>query len=591
MQVLNNLIGNATKFTENGTIVVEVNEVFKDNNNIVLEFCVEDSGIGISEENIKKLFNAFEQGDNSNTRKYGGTGLGLMICKQIITLMHGEISVSSKLGVGTKLTFTIKIEYVDGLQQVEVDKKRIKNKKFLVVDDNDIEREYLRSILKSWNLSVKTASGGLEAYELISKQEFDYVLLDWKMPNVDGLELISLLRKNNKELPAILMVTSHRKKELKKIASLQSISLEKILQKPFTPSTLYNTVFEKEFDNFLISDDIYTIKTEGKVLLVEDNETNQIVASKNLKKYGFEVDIASNGLEACTMAEDKKYDIIFMDLQMPIMDGFEATKKIREKNKDIPIIALSAAVMQKDKELTHSIGMNEHLAKPIELKKLEKLISKYFKVEKVLKDVKKIKEEKSNNSLSIYGLDIKKTVEFLGLEEEDILKMLERFSKTYFNIKKDLKDIDKESMEFSSYIHKLRGVSGNLQINEVYSLSSYIEENSSSLNIDEKINNLIIEVQKSCESINHKVLPLLKKEKVILKNEELHESIDSIIYDLENYNFIKKDRIIDIYNYFEEKLKQTSHFVLLEKMIKSFENNEYEQLEEILKKLKGKASE
>ena len=580
MQILNNLVGNAIKFTKEGTIILEIKVIKKDEKNITLQFCIEDTGIGISEENIKKLFNAFEQGDNSNTKNFGGTGLGLMICKQIISLMNGKIWLESKINEGSKFFFNIDVSYINNKVQLEIDKKNIKNKRFLVADDHEIERNYLKSILESWNLNVKTANNGLEAFEILQKEIFDYILLDWEMPHLNGLELINKLNEKKEELPIILMVTSHAKKNLEKEAENQNIFLERILQKPFTPSTLYNTIFENNLEELIIENkNLYSIKTQGRVLLVEDNETNQIVASRNLQNYGLSVDIVSNGLEALNMIEKVKYDMIFMDLQMPIMDGFEAAKRIRIKDKNIPIIALSAAVMQKDKELTINAGINEHLAKPIDTKELEKIISKYLKTQKILNEQNHI----TGDNIEIEGLDFKKIKKNLDLEKNEILKILKKFSNTYMNFRKEIKDLNISSKEFLSLIHKLRGVSGNLQINSIYKLASYIEENPNSKDIKIKVKTLLAQLEIITKSIDFVMPSLLNKNRKIISKDEIIQALDSIIYDSENFNFIKKERIEELI----DSLKTNISLALLTDLKNSFENKNSDNLESTLKKIKG----
>ena len=584
MQILNNLVGNAVKFTKNGSIIISITSLEKTKELIRLKFIVEDTGIGISSENQKKLFKAFEQGDSSNTRKYGGTGLGLMICKQIISLMDGDIYVESEEKVGSKFIFTINIKYIPNEEKIDFDNSKFKNKKFLVVDDNDIEREYLRSVLKSWNLSVKTARNGFVAYEMICKESFDYVLLDWKMPKLNGLDLITILSNNKKDLPSILMVTSHKKRDLLKEANNKSIVLEKILEKPFTPSSLYNSIFENNYMKESFSEEIeYTIKTKGKVLLVEDNETNQIVASKILQKYGLSVDIASNGKNAINSVENNKYDIIFMDLQMPEMDGFEATKLIREAGYTTPIIALSAAVMKRDKELTSEAGMNEHIAKPINIKELEDVISRYMEVEKI----KKVLKDEALENIKLDGIDIVHTINFLGLEKEDLYKMLVNFANSYKTFEDEINALDFTSEKFKSLIHKLRGVSGNLQINRVFELTSDIENNYDSSDINLKVENLCIATKKVVKSIFEEINPLINEEFTIMSEEKIKDSIDSILYDIENFNYIKKQRVEDIFH----SLNNSYDIKDINRIIESFNNNNYEELDIVLRDIKGKISE
>lgn len=279
------------------------------------------------------------------------------------------------------------------------------------------------------------------------------------------------------------------------------------------------------------------------------------------------------------MIEKVKYDMIFMDLQMPIMDGFEATKRIRIKDKNIPIIALSAAVMQKDKDLTINVGINEHLAKPIDTKELEKIISKYMKTQKNLNEKKHI----TDDNIEIEGLDFKEIKKNLALEKNEILKILKKFSNTYINFRKEIEDLNISSKEFLSLIHKLRGVSGNLQINSIYKLTSYIEENPNNKDIKIKIKKLLEQLEIITKSIDFVVPSLLNKNKKIISKDEIIQALDSIIYDSENFNFIKKERIEELI----DSLKTNISLTLLSDLENSFENKDYDNLESTLKKIKG----
>lgn len=378
-QILNNLVGNAIKFTDKGYVIVKIEQTAIDETNQMIEllFTISDTGIGISKENQKKLFHSFEQADTSTTRKYGGTGLGLMICKQLVELMGGFIQLRSSENEGSEFSFALSFEY----KLQEKDQINIKDKKYLIVDDNDIEREYLRSILESWSVQVDEAQDSMEAIYRLQQNRYDYILVDWNMPGVDGLELIEYIQKNDLYIPNIIMVTGYKKSEILNLASQKDISIEKIITKPYTPSDLFNTIFDGKnlaLESLHSHQEIILTDT-AKALLVEDNETNQIVASQLLKNFGFEFDIANDGVQAVQKAKENDYSIIFMDLQMPNMDGFEATKVIREFDIVTPIIALSAAVMQKDKELTASAGMNGHLAKPIDKQALQEVIKSFLK--------------------------------------------------------------------------------------------------------------------------------------------------------------------------------------------------------------------
>lgn len=383
-QVLNNFVGNAIKFTNKGFIRIDVALINKTDKLIDLRFSVEDSGIGISKENQNKLFQAFNQEDSSTTKRFGGTGLGLAISKQLIELMGAKLIFESQKDIGSTFGFEIELGYDEDILDTTSYHENLKDKKFLIIDDNEIDREYLYNILNAWDIKALKAKDGLEAYDILKHKEIDYILVNWMMPQLDGLELLGKLQDENIKVPHILMITAHNKLELLQRAKEGNIAIDKVLEKPYTPLSLYNVLFDNGKNRFSSSDeiDIKLIKKQ-KALLVEDNETNQIVASKMLENIGFEVDIANDGLEAVDMARKYSYDIVFMDLQMPNMDGFEATQKIREFDTNTPIIALSAAVMQKDKELTSKAGMNDHLSKPIIKEELQNTISKYLETKKV----------------------------------------------------------------------------------------------------------------------------------------------------------------------------------------------------------------
>jgi len=380
LQILNNIVGNSVKFTNKGYVRINLDVVQKSENIVKLQFCIEDSGIGISQKNIDKLFKPFEQGDNSNTREYGGTGLGLMISKQLVHLMHGDIWVESKINHGSKFYFTIEVGYKDKtykcLENIEKMSK-FSGKRVLIIDENEIELEYLSKLLTPFNIDVTISNDGEDALLKIEDEKFDYLILNSKIPKLGAIELIKIMKIRDKLLPYILMSSPFNRDFIVKEATELKVLIDKFLLKPYLPSDLYSVMSSEIAKEEVKLDE--RVKIDGIVLLVEDNEINQLVASKSLSKYGLSVEIANNGLEAVKMARKKEYDIIFMDLQMPIMDGFEATKKIREMGVKTPIIALSAAVMEKDKELTKSCGMNEHISKPIIQQELEEVVFKYVK--------------------------------------------------------------------------------------------------------------------------------------------------------------------------------------------------------------------
>ena len=435
-QVLNNFVGNAIKFTQKGYVHIDISIINKTDNKILLDFSVKDTGIGIALENQHKLFKAFNQEDSSTTKRFGGTGLGLVISKQLVEIMGGEVYFNSIKDKGSTFGFKIELEYIKDSILKDENLKTYSNSNFLIIDDNEIYKDYLEKILLSWKIKSLNVSNDLEVYEILLKEKIDYIIVDCCVPKLNGLNLLKKLQDNNINIPNILMITAYNKQELLEEAQNSNIYIEKILEKPFTPSTLYNTLFDKKIESKRVESKKMKLITPKKALVVEDNEINQIVTSKMLENMGFSIDIANDGVEAVSMVNKFNYDMVFMDLQMPNMDGFEATKKIREFNKTIPIIALSAAVMDKDKELTSLAGMNKHLAKPLIKEELEKVLYEYFEISEIdnnkLKQLNNAPFTKAINISSVY-LDLeelKKSIQKLIID----LKDYEYISSDRFNL-------------------------------------------------------------------------------------------------------------------------------------------------------------
>ncbi|MGB7402874.1 MAG: PAS domain S-box protein [Arcobacter sp.] len=580
-QILNNLVGNAIKFTENGYVVLksEIEEITEDE--IILRFCIEDTGIGISKEGQKKLFNIFEQLDTSNKRKYSGSGLGLSITKQLIELMHGRIWVESEVGIGSKFYFEIKFKYIKKFYKKKKN-RTINNDKFLIIDDNKIESEYIKNILTSWKLDSIIESSEVNALEIINKQKIDCLIINWNTSTTSRLIFLEKLKKINKEIDYIILVTPYNKKLILDLFEKQEFKVTKLLEKPFTPSLLHNTIFDKnnkDIKNREISTQVVLVNKK-RALLVEDNETNQIVSKAILEKLGFIIDIANDGKEAITSAKNYSYDIIFMDLQMPNIDGFEATQRIREFDKKIPIIALSAAVMQKDKMLTKEAGMNAHIPKPIIKEELEGVIAEFFEV--TYKDTCKIKIH--NNKLhNIYGINFRKLMEILSFDEKEALSLIKKYYKNYSNIESQLEVFILKSDDFNSFIHRLKGVSGNIQAMRVYDICFQIEQTNDVTKLSEFINNLINEIKKIFESIEINILKKKNEDKSNYSNKEINKIIEELIKDVNEDNFIKSSRVEELINFLRNKIEDG----LLEKVDNSFSNYEYSDLVEDLKSIQN----
>ncbi|MBN2825166.1 MAG: PAS domain S-box protein, partial [Campylobacterales bacterium] len=533
-QILNNLVGNALKFTYQGHVSIYVNKTFidKPNKRVGLSICVEDSGIGIPQSKQHKLFRAFEQGDNSTTKEFGGSGLGLMISKELVTLMGGEITMQSQEGEGSKFCIDLSLYYTQ--EDYKFDKiEEIAQKRFLIVDDCALDREYIQNILNAWGIATVSASDGVEALKIAQKESIDYAIVDWFMPNMDGLELIKALNTNGISLEHIFMVTAHDTKELLEKARDENIEIEKILHKPYTPSSLYNLLIDNQ-KVFEFRDDeevLDSVLTQPKrALVVEDNEINQIVIEQILQNLGFEVAIAQNGHEAYKMAKSRGYDIILMDLQMPIMDGFEATQKIRAFDSAIPIYALSAAVMKEDKRLTKQAGMNGHLAKPIDKSKLYRVLQKHF----AFKETQK-KQKSDTHSINIEGINRGALRQRFNDDEAFIDKMLMQFVASHQDTPQKLQKMDIDSQAFNQTMHTLKGVMGNLSMDELYTLAKSIYESKDS------------------------TYKASKRAEFIDKLEKMIDSLSSMTKPLPQTPILPHDKALDTLQHYREKLSTSSY--------------------------------
>jgi len=344
-QVLINLSNNAVKFTDAGEIVVAVEPVKEDGDQVTLRFSVRDTGIGMTEQQAAKLFQPFSQADSSTTRKYGGTGLGLTISKRLAEMMGGEIWVDSQPGQGSTFSFTANFvlgkEKARRLYQPIAD---LRGMKVLVVDDNATSRDIFQDMLESFSFDVTLATSGREGLAALEKaspdRPFEIVIMDWKMPGMDGIEATRLIKshKDLSKIPAVIMVTAYGREEVMQQA--QEVGLEGFLLKPVNASMLFDTIMQAfgletsaaprmAQKNGQQAEALEKIQG-ARILLVEDNEINQQVAREILEGAGLTVVLANNGQEAVQAAKQEYFDALLMDIQMPVMDGYSATRKIRE---------------------------------------------------------------------------------------------------------------------------------------------------------------------------------------------------------------------------------------------------------------------
>lgn len=398
-QILINLVGNSIKFTQKGEVAIRTTLDDEDTTHATIRFSITDTGIGIPQDRMDRLFQSFSQVDSSTTRKFGGTGLGLTISKQLAEAMGGRIGVESEESKGSTFWFTIVFK-----KQPQSEEKRlivpedIRGKRILIVDDNTTNRYLLREQLKLWECRYEEASDGKQALEelnraLIDKNPFEIAIIDMQMPKMDGAELGAKIKKNSdlKKTILIMMTSIGRRGDAKR---LEKIGFTAYLKKPVKQSQLYDCLamvagIQKGTDKkqpvaivtrYSLADNQ---KCRIRILLAEDNRINQMVALNILKKLGYNADAVANGKEAIKTLEMIPYDIVLMDCQMPEMDGYEATREIRNPesrvlNHNVTIIAMTANAMKEDREKCLESGMDDYLSKPVKPQALSDMLEKWL---------------------------------------------------------------------------------------------------------------------------------------------------------------------------------------------------------------------
>ena len=375
-----NYANNAVKFTEEGEIIVRVTEASRDDAGVLLRFEVQDTGIGLTPEQQSRLFRSFEQGDSSTTRKYGGTGLGLAISKKLATLMGGEVGVQSRPGVGSTFWFTAHLGLGTPRHAPLLPSPDLRGRHVLVVDDSEQARHILSEMLERMSFAVTPASSGEEAVAQAQAAEqagrpCEIAFVDWKMPGMDGFETHRALAHLQRP-PHTVIVTAAGRDDVQ--SELQRAGLSLMLTKPVSPSQLFDAAMQALGGLARSSDGRATQAPRGaahlpaiagaRVLLVDDNNLNQQVGAELLSGAGLVVDVAQNGQVALDMLAQTTYDLVLMDMQMPVMDGLTATRHLRQNPAwaNLPVLAMTANAMSRDRDLCLEAGMNGHLAKPID---------------------------------------------------------------------------------------------------------------------------------------------------------------------------------------------------------------------------------
>ncbi|MEO5365925.1 MAG: transporter substrate-binding domain-containing protein [Magnetococcus sp. WYHC-3] len=500
-QILINLGNNAVKFTDSGEIIIRVTGEEQPDGRWMFHFSVQDSGIGMTPEQQGKLFQSFSQADSSTTRKYGGTGLGLTISKRLTELMQGRVWVESVAGQGSTFHFTALLSVQPNpTQRMIVDRAGLAGLRMLVVDDNASSREILSTMGTTFGLRVDVVPHARQAMDLVQQAEqaaapYDLILMDWKMPGMDGVSCAKKIQDlyQDRPSPAVIMLTAYGRDEVIHSAAAQKAQIHTVLTKPVTASTLLDAVGEALGRGLVrrAGDTQERGRTTAEladhlrgahVLLVEDNEINQELALELLSTGGVRADVANNGQEALDKLALHTYDGVLMDIQMPVMDGYTAAREIRkqERFKDLPVIAMTANAMAGDREKVLAAGMNDHLAKPINVRAMFATLSQWITP----------KERTSSPTLSaatpavvvemgdLPGIDTRAGLETTQGNEPLYRRLLGKFHAGQKDFVAQFhKLLDEGDLQSAQRLaHTLKGVAGNLGATGVQEQARLLEE-------------------------------------------------------------------------------------------------------------------
>ncbi|MBL8151120.1 MAG: response regulator [Blastocatellia bacterium] len=462
-QILVNLLSNAVKFTEKGEVVVEIKNAKPPTKELLeLHFSVKDTGVGIAPDRLPRLFQSFSQVDASTTRQFGGTGLGLAISKRLIELMNGRIWVESEVGIGSNFQFEIKLKPAPDQDRVSyANTSHLTGKKVMVVDDNATNLKIFQLQTEKWGLNVTSFLNWKESIQsLIDGTKYDLAILDLHMPEIDGIALAKEIRRlKSKELLPLMMFTSVVDEEIKK--SAERLDFAAYLYKPIKQSQLYNILTEFFAKDRKLDSHQKTLpqidrelgkRSPLRILLAEDNVVNQKVALRMLEKLSYRADIAANGLEVLQAVERQKYDLVFMDIQMPEMDGWEATIELCNRYPQRPkIVAMTANAMQGDKEKCIEIGMDGYISKPI---RLEELVE-------VLQNI--AAQVSTQQTGIVIDEEAMKNLEALADDDDPhiVVDMIETYLQNCLKVKSDLKQIilAKDFKNIIRTVHALKSTS------------------------------------------------------------------------------------------------------------------------------------
>lgn len=613
-QILNNLMSNAVKFTDEGDVLLKVQMEDErnqqaDENMCHVEFIVKDTGRGMNEDQIEKLSRPFEQGERFITRQYGGTGLGMAITYQLVERMGGKIEVESVPNIGTtfKVVLPFKLdEDTNTIHQAFIEHP-LEQMRVLVVDDNPISCDVLEHQLLSIGILVTKTTDPYEALMLSNENNFDIIFIDWQMPGINGIELGREMKKKGELASHNILFSAYLNR--KALEEAKEAGFQDVLSKPILPSMLYNSILKTmdiESEVKLKKDMIVEQRLdflEAEVLVAEDNEINQLLDIEILSAMNIKVDIVTDGYEAINRYMEKDYDAVLMDIQMPAMDGYEATRRIRniEKRtkKHIPIIAMTAHALAGDDQRSFVAGMDAHVTKPVNPVKLMDTLKEYLPYE-VMEDTQITNRGyifKWVDDLSDYDVDIhyEKGIERVNGNEAFYIELIKKYVTNNKDVLENqlMKALRSDNREqLLQDIHKLKGTAGNLELEYIHELASILnDELKEQESMDsERIKELIDVVVNSIHELERFLVDHQ------LMNQEEENETDTTHFNDEQEQQIYKEFIHSLESHHMnqikrnwEKYKKTSHYNALEEKEKVKKAVESYRFDEALKWLEAYA--
>ncbi|MFO7818993.1 MAG: response regulator, partial [Halanaerobacter sp.] len=599
-QILLNLVTNAIKFTEEGEVRLIVRALETKEEKIKLKFIVKDTGIGMTEAEQEKLFNKFTQADSSTTRNYGGTGLGLSISQGLVEKMSGKMKVDSEVGEGSTFTFTAEFGLGEQPQlRDELSKYGLTGKKILIVEDRQINRRVLKELVASFDLDVTAVSAAQAAIETVKEEEYDLIFMDWKMPELDGLEAARIIKEelNLDKVPKIILVTAFGE-ELEGTAQEK---VDEVLFKPVTGShicdSIINTLsaYSRNKSNLAV-DDFAAEDLRGiKILLAEDNQINQQVALEILNKVNTEVRVADNGQEALEYIKEEEFDLVLMDIQMPKIDGYKATAKIRQDlaEEELPIIAMTANAVKSDKQKALRVGMNDYITKPIELDSFFTTVKKWLPIEESTR-LKDDNDGQDNSFLAeledLTAFDLESALKRVNHNQELYRSILTDFYTKYQNVESRVRKLVKNDnlAELEELIHTLKGLTGNIGATSLHQAAVELDK---ALKEDSNFEKLLEEFYQELR----RVLKQLENKELVTSTEsasreeiaqgEVKDLLDDLKSELKNYKANQAKNIVQqIKNYDWQQEEQA----LVAELATAIDDYDFEEARELLRLLEDR---